>query len=117
MLNTESRKYFNRAFASSGAALNSFAVRKADHMQILQECTKISDTTKLIEYLKNADNNILRECSPFDSKLGSLIITWVPTIERPHIRGAFLTKTPVQIYDSNEAPVMDAMFTFNSEVI
>lgn len=116
MLNTKSRQFFNRVFATSGAAFSSFAIRKANHAQVLQECTEIYDPKKLVEHLKTADKNALRTCSPFDVASGSLIITWVPTIERANISGAFLTKTPEEIYNSNEAPVMDAMFAFNTQV-
>lgn len=117
MLNTESRQYFNRAFASSGAALIFFVVRKANHVKLLQEYTEISDTDVLLEYLKIADADFLRACSPFNSKLGTLITPWVPTVERENINRAFLTKTPEEIYNSNQAPAMDTMFTFNTQVI
>lgn len=116
MLNKESQNYFNRAFASSGAALIFFVLHKANHVELLKKYTGIYDTKALIDYLKIADEYVLRTISPFDSKLGSLLTTWVPTIERANIKGAFLTKTPEEIYNSSEAPVMDTMFTFNTQV-
>lgn len=116
MLNTESRKYFNRAFASSGTALNFAVLHRTNHVQLLQKHTEIYDPKKLVEYLKTANEHVLRTFSPFNPKSGSLLTPWVPTVERANISGAFLTKTPEEIYNSNEAPAMDTMFTFNAQV-
>lgn len=117
MLNPQSRSYFQRAFASSGAALIFSVVRKTNHVKLLQECTGIYDIEVLKDYLTLADADLLRTCSPFNSKLGAILTPWVPSVERESINGAFLTKTPEDIYNSNEAPVMDTMFTFNAQVI
>lgn len=39
-----------------------------------------------------------------------------PTIESSSVVGAFLTKMPEEIYNSNEAPAMDTMFSLTTEV-
>lgn len=122
MLNKKSRKYFNRAFASSGSAFNAFAIRRKNHLKLIQNCAKSEDTDKLIDYLKMTDmSKILYECCPIETmKVGVVTerirFTWAPTIEMPYSRGAFLTKTPSEIYNSAEALMMDSMFSFNAEV-
>lgn len=117
MLNPESRKYFQRAFASSGVALIYFVVRKSSHVHTLQECTGIQDPKALLGYLQIADADTLRRCSPDIVKGGSLLNSWVPSVERKNINRPFLTKTPEEIYDANEVPAMDTMFTFNTQVL
>lgn len=71
----------------------------------------------MIEYLKTAEMaKILYGCFPIERIMGRVLYTWVPTIEMPNAPGAFLTKTPNEIYNSTEAPVIDAMFDFMAEV-
>lgn len=114
MLNVNSRKYFQRAYASSGTAFSSFSLRRRNHMQLLQNCSHLNDVTKIIEYLKETDAmKILFDCYPAENGTRRV---WAPTIEMPTAVDPFLTKTPNDIYDSNDAPVMDAMFSFSEEV-
>lgn len=117
ILNEESRNYFQRAFVVSGAALDYFALYEPDHYKRVQECFDIEDKTKLIEYLKSTDSKILAECYATQD-FGKLLVSlpWVPTIENPSTKGAFLTKSPEDILNSNEAPMMDILFSFTSEV-
>lgn len=110
MLNEESRKYFNRAFLSSCTALSFYALSETSHLQRMKDFSKIDDEAKLVEYLKTKNSETLA-----NSFLG-MVRLWVPTIENPNTVNAFITETPEEIYNSNKAPVMDAMFSFNSKV-
>lgn len=112
LLNPESRRYFNRVFAHSGSALNPFFIRKTNQLQQIQNFLKIIDSVKLIEYLKMANPTIL-------TKFFTLKMPFVfqPTIESSSINGAFLSKTPEDIYNSNEAPAIDTMFSLTTDVI
>lgn len=105
MINEESRKYFNRAYASSSSAFSAYALHRANHVQKVQECFHIEQMDKLLEHLKVANSSALVKCSSFG-----------PTVENPRTAGAFLTRTPNEVYNSKRAPVMDAMFSFNSQV-
>lgn len=117
MLNVESRKYYNRALLSSSSALNGYVIRRTNHVQLIQNCSQFNDMDKMIEFLKTADMvKILYDCYPLESIEGKVLYTWVPTIEMQNTSGAFITKTPNEIYNSLEAPVMDAMFSFVAEV-
>lgn len=111
MLNEQSRKYFHRAFVLSNTAFSPFAIRRANHIRRIRKCTKIFDITKMVKYLKKAKAETLTECYPYKHDLNP---TWVPTIERN--RG-FLTRMPDEIYNSNKAPIMDAMFSFTAKEI
>lgn len=113
----ESRKYFNRAFASSSSAFNRYAISRTNHVHHIQNCSQFNDMDKIIEYLRTSEMaKILYECYPLETIMGKNLYLYVPTIEMPNIRGAFITKTPDEIYNSTEAPVMDTMFSFASEV-
>lgn len=83
----------------------------------MQECSQVNDANKLIEYLKTADTKVLAACHTTNT-LGKILlqVPWVPTIEKSTATNAFLTKTPEEIYNSYDAPVMDALFTFASKV-
>ena len=116
MLNEESRKYFNRAFVMSSTALNSYAFRKANHVQHLQEYSKTCKMNDLIEYLKKTNATVLNKSYRFDYFGNVVHPTYVPTIENPNAIGAFMTKTPEELYRSDSAPIMDAMFSFTSQV-
>lgn len=117
MLNEESRKYFNRAYLGSSSVLSHYTLSEVDHLQRMKEFSKIDDKDKLIEYLKTTSSDVLSTCHPFSMNGESLSVPWVPTIENPNTVGAFITKTPEDIYNSDRAPVMDAMLSFTSKVI
>lgn len=117
MVNEISRKYYNRAYASSSTAFSSYALHKANHVEVVQKCLEINDKNKLVEYLKIADGHeILHQCHMWRTGFGTFSQTWVPTIETPNATEAFLTKSLDEIYNSTEAPIMDTMFSFNAEV-
>lgn len=114
MLNPESRKYFNRVFMMSSTALAAPAIWKASQLEQIQECSKIHKMTELIKYLKTANSSVLLQC--YALQITRFRSIWLPTIEDPSVFGAFMTKTPEEIYKSNEAPAMDAMFSFTTQV-
>lgn len=115
MLNRESQKYFNRAFASSGSAFDNFALTYENHVHYVQHSLKINHLNKMIEYLKTASSSELRKLAPTwtGSKYYSV---WAPSIEKSNTPNAFLTKTPEEIYNSADAPILDAMFSFMAQV-
>lgn len=115
MINEESRRYYNRALSSSGTAMNFFALKRINHLERVQKCFQTNNMGHLIQYLKVADRNILMNCYPFIIP-DDLYPVWVPTIENPNASVAFLTKTPSEIYNSEKAPQMDAIFGFTSQV-
>lgn len=115
MLNVESRKYFKRIFAISSSAFCAYALRKANHVQRTQKCLKIYEMKRLIDFLKWAKPSTLSACDPMIFP-GGLTAKWVPTIESANTKGAFLTKSPDDIYSSGEAPAMDSMFSFTNQV-
>lgn len=115
MLNEESRRYFNRAFVMSSSAFSPYALRKANHVQHLQEYSKISKMNDLIEFLKTSNATILTQSYRYDL-FGKLGLIWVPTIESPNTIGAFITAVPNELYRTGRAPRMDAMFSFTKQV-
>lgn len=112
MLNTESRKYFYRTFSGSGSAFSYDALIKGNNIDKVKECTKINNTEKLVHFLKTANSSTLTDCHPAND----IIFEWLPTIESPNTVGAFITKTPEEIYNSDEAPIMDTLFSFTNKV-
>lgn len=113
MLNKVSRSYFSRAYCLSGTAFNTFYnLEVNDQLQHAKKCFRIHDTEKLIEYLKTSNLSSLIECNILDTDFKG----WLPTIEHSNAPAAFLTKTPDEIYNSNEAPALDAMFSVTSQV-
>lgn len=116
MLNEESRKYFNRAYLSSGVALNYWSLSHTNHVKRMQEYSKIEDMEKLVEYLKTSDSETFDDCYRWDEFGNILLSPWAPTIESSDTVGAFLTKTPEQIYNSDGAPTIDALFAFTTHV-
>lgn len=96
--------------------MNFFALSQANHLKRMKEFANITDETKLIEYLKTANSSILADFLTLNTFDKTLIPPWAPTIENPSTNGAFITKTPDEIYSSNSAPVLDAMFSFTSQV-
>lgn len=115
MLNCESQKYFTRALCISSSAFCYYALNPAGNLDKIQKCTKIYDRRKLIEYLKTANSSELIKCYPYHT-YDYTNITWAPKIESPSAPRAFQTKHPEDIYNSCEAPAMDAMFGINNEV-
>lgn len=109
MLNSESRKYFKRSFVASGTSLNSYILNDNSHVQLMITCTEIDDMNKLIEYLKTETISSMARCNLQGTEI------WSPTIECHNAPSAFLTKTPGELYMSEEtAPIVDTMFSFNS---
>lgn len=118
MLNIESRKYFQRAFAASGSALNYFALRKENHLEQVRMCARTSDTNQMLKYLKTAGTIALANCCVRGYYPdGDKYPMWLPTIEKANTRGAFHTQTPQDIYNSHFAPAVDVMFGLNSHVL
>lgn len=117
MLNMESRKYFNRAYSSSGSALNFFVLRKENHIKQVQMCAQTNELSQMLEYLKTTNDTILAHCCTSDGPGCGHYPIWTPTIENTSTTGAFLTKTPEEIYNSDLSLTMDAMFSINSQVI
>lgn len=116
MLNEESRNYFKRAFMFSGTAfVPSIVSRKRNHAQQIQECLQIFEVNDLIENLKTQNTTVLARCQPYKFP-ADVDLFWAPVIENVHTSGAFLTNTPEEIYNSDKAPSMDAVFSFNSQV-
>lgn len=116
MLNKESRKYFNRAFLSSSSGFSNYAfANSGNHLDQMKMCLEIHDKRKLIEFLKTVDSNDLEECQTLSFK-NTTAVPWAPTIENSETIGAFKTETPIEIYNSDNPPVIDALFSFNSQV-
>lgn len=116
MLNGESRKYFKRSFMFSATAfVPSVVSRKRNHAQQIRDCLQIIEENDLIESLKTQNSTVLARCHPYIFP-SDLDLFWAPTIENYRTRGAFMTKTPDEIYNSDNAPSLDAVFSFNSQV-
>lgn len=113
MLNKKSRKYFTRAYLASGTSLNYYNYHKNNHLQAIQKCLNIHDMDKLIEFLKVAKPSELFKCNELDF---TGIETWTTTLECANAPDAFLTKTPDEIYNSNDAPQKEAMFSIVDQV-
>lgn len=110
MLNHESRKYFNRVFSMSGTAFYCYPLSliEDNNIESMQNCTKITNIEKLAKHLAITDiGNLLEYNSECE-------IVWAPTIESINAPNSFLTKSVEEIYNSTDAPVMDAMFSFDS---
>lgn len=115
MLNEESRKYFNRAFISSSSAFSYYAFANANHLDQMKSCSEIRSKEKLIQFLKTVDSKELDGCQTF-SFTNVSAVPWGPTIENSETIGAFKTMTPNETYNSDNPPVMDTLFSFNSQV-
>lgn len=116
MLNEESRKYFNRVYIGSGSALNDRTFSQENHIERMQNFTKIVNVHKMIEYLKTASSESLDDCGEMNSFGRTLNLSWSPTIENRNRTGAFITQTPKDLYNSGEIPSIDALFSFTSQV-
>lgn len=105
-LNAKSRKYFNRAFMSSGSL--SFW-NSPYHVQEIQDCLEINEMTddELVVYLKTANISTLTKCNGTD---------WLLNYESPNAIRPFLTKKAKEIYTSNDPPVLDVLFVVASQV-
>lgn len=115
MLNEESRKYFNRAYIASSSALNFHSLRRFNHTKTVQKCSQLENIDEIIAHIKTASADILGACNSTRS-MENILLTWVPTVEPAGAIRPFLDATPEQIYNSNNAPVMDALFSFTSQV-
>lgn len=115
MLNEKSRKYFKRAYPISGSAYSSYALLKENHVHKIQNCSQFHELSKLVDYIKTSDADVLRRCYSYKFP-GELHPVWVPTVESSNTVGAFMTKTPDEMYSLGMAPVMDVMFSFASQV-
>lgn len=107
MLNEESRKYFNRAFLISGSAFQYYVWHRGNHIEYIQKCSGSNETDQMIEYLKTTNSSNLVNCR---------VVGKSPTIEIAGTKGAFLSQNLEDIYNSDEAPAMDTMFCFSSQV-
>lgn len=110
VLNKDSRRYFNRAFASSGSAFNAW--QRGTHVKLIQECSNLNGTNEIVQFLKTASSQRLLRC-----RSGSIDQAWLPTIESSQTRGAFLTQPPEEIYQIDRPLPIHIMFSFNSQVI
>lgn len=101
----------------SGTIYDYYPLDENNHYKRMQKCSKIKSRKKLLKYLKTTDANILAACHATDS-YGKMLLTmeWVPTIENPSTKGAFITQRADDIYNSADAPVMDTLFSFTSQV-
>lgn len=119
MLNKESRSYFQRAYAASGSLFQSYVFSKANHTKIVQKCSNITETDKLMEYLKTENSSALIKCPRLEGPMVEFNIEWVPVIESNATKSAFLTKTPEEIFNgpTEELPIMDTLFSFTGEVL
>lgn len=109
MLNKVSRALVNRAFYSSGTALDPvfYPWRRPDQLEQMKTCYQINDTAALIDFLKTANSSSFTRCtSPI----------WIPVIENSTACKAFLTDEPENILNSLDAPAMDTMFSFTFQV-
>lgn len=79
-----------------------------NNVKQMQNCTQIKELDKLAEHLAIADTSNLLE---YNVQCQAI---WAPTVESINAPNAFLIKSPEEIYKSDKAPVMDAMFSFNS---
>lgn len=94
MFNAESRKYFNRAYCSSGTAFNPFALREENHIEQVKQCAKTNRIDQMLQYLKTTNYSILANCCMLGYHAdGDLYPIWLPTIEDNSTENAFLTKT------------------------
>lgn len=119
MLNKESRSYFQRAYADSGSAFQPYVFTRTDHVQHVQNCSNITETDKLLEYLKTVNSsNLMRACS-LEVTPDIFNIVWSAVVESNDTKHAFITKTLEEIYkDANDgALAIDAMFSFTGQEI
>lgn len=116
MLNEESRKYFNRAAIMAGSPFGYISLTRGNHLKRMQECSNLTDSNNIVEYLRSTDSAIILKCY-LDIGWGkTLKPSWIPTIEHPSASEAFITQSPDEIYNSEKAPIIDVLFSFTSQV-
>lgn len=117
MLNEQSRKYFKRAFFMSGSALNYWALTTENHLDRIEECSRSKEFNEIIEYIKSTNSDELVRCYyDYVSNKALLKPKWTPTIENLDAKDAIITESPYNIYHSENAPVLDTLISFNSQV-
>ena len=89
----------------------------SNHPKQILRCLQIDEInlSDLIEKLKITNTTTLSLCHslPVPGETDSI---WTPTIESEHTPGAFMTKTPDEIYNSGKGPKMDVMISFTLQV-
>lgn len=105
----QSRPYFNRAFVSGGSAFNSWQF--GNHLQLLQQCSKLTALSQIIQVLKTASIQSVLKCQPTSASKAE----WLPTIESPQTPGAFLTQPPDEYFETDPPLPIHTMFGFNSQ--
>lgn len=117
MVNEESRKYFKRAYAASSTSVSFYALSRLNHTKPMSECSHLDKMDEIIEYVKTSSAGELAKCKA-DRDLNNILLTYGPSVEPTGTVGAFVTKATAseEIYASDRAPIMDAMFSFASEV-
>lgn len=117
MINEESRKYFNRAFLSSGSSLNYFAFTKGNHVERMFGCSEATNQQQLMEYLKTTPQDDIVECYfRYDQGPNAIKPVWTPTIEIPDAKMPFLLQDPEEIYNSGTVAPIDVLIGFDSQV-
>lgn len=119
MLSEESRRHFQRAYVMSGSIYSYFALSPGgNHLKKMQKChpKKTRDPKQIVEYIKHADYKDIVKCHFKDDWGKTLKPEWIPTIEAPNTLNAFITESPDAIWMPDKAPVLDAMFSFVSQV-
>lgn len=92
----------------SSGCVSAYHLRTDNHLPFLQECLQTNKTgNELIEFLKAASRLELSGCN---------YMSWVVSMESPNAPQPFIWQTPAEIYQSDKAPVMDAMFSVSSQV-
>lgn len=106
--NEASRKYFTRAFTSSGA-ISFWNLPTESSVQKIHTCFGINATgNSLAEYMETANSDVLKKCDK---------TFWFPSTESPNAANALITKTPKEMYTSGKAPVLDILFATASWVM
>lgn len=89
-------------------SLNYWKLRKDNHVPLIQKCLQIYNTNpELVDYLKIANYTNLFKCNH---------LNWAVSVENPNVAGGIITKTPEEIYNSENPPVLDTLFSFASQV-
>lgn len=100
----------------SGSVFSYFAFSYANHQIKFQECAHTRDVNQMIEYIKTADARDLVQCLYKPDWGVTLKPEWVPTIEPNDTAGAIITEVPIAIWASDNAPVLDVLFTMVNQV-
>lgn len=95
-------------------AFSSKSYYKRNHVPQIQECSQSSELNDLVGYIKTSNVSTLRDCSSREYQQRNTF--WAPTIESSKTANAFITKTPDEIYRSDKPPIVDAMFSFATQV-